>query len=156
MTGGGTGTFDIDPDFNLFTELQVGSYVFSDVEYDAVALGRSDPHPFENALFVLAKVVSANHEGFVTIDAGSKSFLMDGPEPRIVAPGNGELVYAPFGDEFGKVSNPTGPVGLAPGDRVLCVVPHCDPTINMHDAYVCVRGDTVIETWPIQARGAAA
>ncbi len=156
VTGGGTGTFDIDPGFHLFTDLQVGSYVFSDVEYDAVALGQSDPHPFQNALFVLAQVVSANHAGFVTIDAGSKTFSMDGPAPQIVAPGAGELVYEPFGDEFGKVSSPAGSVRLAAGDRVLCVVPHCDPTINMHDAYVCVRGDTVIDTWSIQARGAAA
>jgi len=156
VTGGGTGTFDIDPGFDLFTDLQVGSYVFSDVEYDAVTLGRSSPHPFENALFVLSQVVSANHDTFVTIDAGSKSFSMDGPLPRVAAPGGGALVYAPFGDEFGRISHDGGPVDLALGERVLCVVPHCDPTINLHDTYVCVRGGNVVDTWSIQARGAAA
>ena len=33
VTGGGTGTFDLDPEGKTFTELQVGSYVFMDVQY---------------------------------------------------------------------------------------------------------------------------
>ncbi len=156
VTGGGTGTFDIDPGFDLFTDLQVGSYVFSDVEYDAVALGRSDPRPFTNALFVLTQVVSAQHDAFVTVDAGTKSFSMDGPMPKVVAPGGGALTYAPFGDEFGRIAGNGKPVDLACGDRVLCVVPHCDPTINMHGFYHCVRGDKLVDRWPIQARGASA
>ena len=38
VTGGGTGTHDIDHELGFMTDLQVGSYVFSDVEYDRVAM----------------------------------------------------------------------------------------------------------------------
>jgi D-serine deaminase-like pyridoxal phosphate-dependent protein len=32
-------------------------------------------------------------------------------------------------------------------------VPHCDPSVNLHDVYHCVRGDTLVDIWPIDARG---
>jgi 3-hydroxy-D-aspartate aldolase len=31
---------------------------------------------------------------------------------------------------------------------------HCDPTINLYDWYVAVRGGRVEALWPITARGA--
>jgi D-serine deaminase-like pyridoxal phosphate-dependent protein len=40
------------------------------------------------------------------------------------------------------------------GARIECVTPHCDPTINLYDHYHCVRGDTLVDIWPIDARGA--
>jgi len=155
VTGGGTGTSFIDPGFDVYTDIQTGSYVFSDVEYDAVALDADDDHPFDNALFVLSQVISARHSQHATIDAGSKSLSMDGPLPAIAAPGNGAVTYERFSDEFGILSWQDPEISLRPGDRVLCVVPHCDPTVNMHSDYVCLRGSDVASTWPIHARGAS-
>ena len=45
------------------------------------------------------------------------------------------------------------------GDRLLLIPGHCDPTVNLHDWYVCVRGlhgpDAHVEAlWPVAARGA--
>ena len=81
VTGGGTGTFDLDPEARVFTELQVGSYVFMDVDYQrALADGRNAP-PFETALFVATAVVSVNAPDYVTTDAGLKCFATDGPAP---------------------------------------------------------------------------
>src|SRR5579863_4822108 len=72
VSGAGTGTFDLDPEARVFTELQVGSYVFMDVDYlRALKDGRNAP-PFETALFVATSVVSANQPGYVTCDAGLK------------------------------------------------------------------------------------
>jgi D-serine deaminase-like pyridoxal phosphate-dependent protein len=31
---------------------------------------------------------------------------------------------------------------------------HCDPTVNLYDDIICLRGDTVEAVWPIAARGA--
>lgn len=153
VTGGGTGTFAIDPAFGLYTELQVGSYLFSDVEYDAVELTPAEPRPLRNALFVLAQVISANHPGQATIDAGSKTFSLDGPLPVIAAGAPPGAVYALSGDEFGRLDLPPGSPPLQVGERVLCVVPHCDPTINLHDRYLCARGGKLVESWRIDARG---
>jgi D-serine deaminase-like pyridoxal phosphate-dependent protein len=43
---------------------------------------------------------------------------------------------------------------LALGDQLMLVPGHCDPTVNLYDTLVCVRGDKVEALWPIAARGA--
>ena len=58
-----------------------------------------------------------------------------------------------MGDEHGGVEyDPLGGT-LAVGDLVEFFPPHCDPTINLYDRYHCVRGDTPIDIWPVDARG---
>ncbi|MEM7025281.1 MAG: DSD1 family PLP-dependent enzyme [Pseudomonadota bacterium] len=154
VTGSGTGTHDIDHEPGIMTDLQVGSYIFSDVQYDEVVMAPDAPRRFRNALFVHTRVVSSNHTGFVTTDAGSKSFSKDGPEPRIAAGAPAGSAYGRFGDEFGRVTLPDGAT-LDNGRLLVCVVPHCDPTINLYDHYHCVRGDRLVDLWPVDARGRA-
>ncbi len=157
VTGGGTGSLTLDHEAQLFTEIQAGSYVFMDVQYNAVQLARDKTQLFETALTVRCTVVSANAPGFVTIDGGYKSFSADGPLPEIArgphagAPAGSR--YQLFGDEHGKVVFADTDDRLAIGDHVELITPHCDPTINMHDRYHCVRGDTLVDIWPIDARG---
>ena len=104
VTGSGTGTHDFDHEPGVFTELQVGSYIFSDVIYDRVAMTPDGAKRWRNSLFVQTRIVSDQHPGFATSDAGSKSFTMDGPAPVIASRRAGRLrVYDRFGDEFGKV-----------------------------------------------------
>ncbi len=153
VTGGGTGTFDLDPEGRTFTELQVGSYVFMDVQYrDALADGRNAP-PFETALLVQTAVVSVNARGYVTTDAGLKCFATDGPLPEPVSGAASGSRYEFFGDEHGRLVLPPGAQKPALGARIECMVPHCDPTVNLHDFYHVVDGDTLVEIWPIEARG---
>ncbi|MBU6508451.1 MAG: DSD1 family PLP-dependent enzyme [Alphaproteobacteria bacterium] len=153
VSGGGTGTFDLDPEARVFTELQVGSYVFMDVEYlRALADGRNAP-PFETALFVATAVVGVNQPAYLVTDAGLKSFATDGPKPepaRGAPPGSR---YEFFGDEHGKLFVPAGVTRPALGAVIECVTPHCDPTVNLHDWYHVVDGDTLVELWPVDARG---
>src|SRR3546814_3649047 len=134
----------------------VGSYIVSDVEYDAVDRTGDGRRPFRSALFVYARVVSANHAGFVTIDAGSKSLSMDGPAPAVAFGAPAGSTYTCVGDEFGRLTLPPGSTTPKPGDLVGLVVPHCDPTINAFDWYPCVRGDVLVDIWPIEARGCSA
>jgi len=153
VTGGGTGTFDLDPERQIFTELQVGSYIFMDVQYlQALADGRNAP-PFETSLFVATAVVSVNAPGYVTTDAGLKCFATDGPAPELASGAPAGSRYEFFGDEHGKLVLPPGAMRPALGARIECVTPHCDPTVNLHDFYHLVRGDTLVEIWPVDARG---
>lgn len=153
VTGAGTGTFDLDPEARIFTELQTGSYIFMDVDYQrAMKDGRNAP-AFETALFVSAAVVSVNQPTYVTTDAGLKCFATDGPAPDVAAGAPVGSVYEFFGDEHGKLILPPGAKRPALGARLECVTPHCDPTVNLHDFYHLMRGDTLVDIWPIDARG---
>jgi D-serine deaminase-like pyridoxal phosphate-dependent protein len=156
ITGSGTGTFDFDHELGLFTDLQVGSYIFSDVIYDNIEQTPDGKQRFVPALFVAARVVSRRHPGFAAIDAGSKSFSLDGPMPVLVDGPTPGSAYGRFGDEFGKLSLEGAGRQVALGELTTWMVPHCDPTLNLHDYYVCVRGDEIVDLWPIEARGAAA
>ncbi|MDP6352030.1 MAG: DSD1 family PLP-dependent enzyme [Alphaproteobacteria bacterium] len=153
VTGGGTGTHDIDHRDGVFTELQAGSYVFTDVQYNAVALRRDQARPFEPALFVQASVVSTVHDSHAVIDAGLKSFATDGPAP-VFSDGVADGVQYQFmGDEHGAVVYGQVNERLKVGEAVSCLVPHCDPTVNLYDHYHCVQGDTLVDIWPVDARG---
>jgi 3-hydroxy-D-aspartate aldolase len=153
VTGAGTGTFDLDPEARVFTELQVGSYIFMDVDYlRALKDGRNAP-PFETALFVATSVVSVNAPGYVTCDAGLKCFATDGPAPEPAAGTLPGSRYEFFGDEHGKLFLPPGAPRPPLGAILECVTPHCDPTVNLHDLYHLVRGDTLVDIWPVDARG---
>jgi len=154
-TGGGTGTYEIDALEAVFSELQAGSYVFMDVDYDRIQLrAHANARPFENALLVRTSVVSTNARGFVTTDAGLKRFATDGPLPVIAAGAPPGATYRFQGDEHGAVVFVDPAQRLALGAGVECVVPHCDPTVNLYAHYHCVRGERLVDIWPVDARGA--
>jgi len=124
-----------------------------DVEYQDVELFAHGPHPFRTALFVQLSVVSNNHPRWPTLDGGFKCFSMDGPVPQLASGAPPGATYEFYGDEFGKIklAGKSRPMKL--GDKVEIVTPHCDPTINMHDYYHCVRGNRLVYIWPVDARG---
>lgn len=156
LSGGGTGTFDIDPDARTLTELQVGSYVFMDRQYNDVWTKPGDRPPFETSLFVQTTVISANRTGLVTTDAGLKSFATDDGVPVIAHGAPPGAVYFFFGDEQGGVIYNEEAQRLRHGDAIACVVPHCDPTVNLYDRYHAVRGDVLEAIWPVDGRGRSA
>jgi 3-hydroxy-D-aspartate aldolase len=154
ISGVGTGTHDIDARDGPYTEMQVGSYVFTDVEYNAVALREYAARPFEPALFVRTTVISTNLAGFVTTDAGLKRFATDSVLPEIAAGAPAGATYSFKGDEHGRVTFAEAGQSLPPGAAIECLTPHCDPTVNLYDHYHVVRGDTLVDIWPVDARGA--
>lgn len=155
VTGSGTGTHRIDLDLGVFTELQAGSYVFMDKQYLDCDLTGDGAVPFEVSLGVDARVVSANHSGLVTIDAGFKSLSTDGGV-AVVRRGAPETAFFAFmGDEHAALIAPEIGKQLEPGDPVSLTVPHCDPTVNLYDSYHVVVGDTLVDIWPVGARGRA-
>jgi 3-hydroxy-D-aspartate aldolase len=156
VTGGGTGTHVIDAELGVFTELQVGSYVFMDRQYGDCDLTGDGRAPFETALVVDARVISANHPFMATVDAGFKAFATEAGSPPIVAGAATGAVYHFMGDEHGCVVPLSGEAPPGLGEVVTFAAPHCDPTVNLYEAYHAVRGDTLIGVWPIEARGRSA
>ena len=131
VTGAGTGTHALAIEAGVFTELQPGSYCMMDTAY-RTALGAG----FEQALTVVASVVSANRTGGVTVNAGWKALSVDAGLPGVRGSETGRYQFA--GDEHGKV---TGVDGLRIGDTVELIPSHCDTTIHLHHRYTLVRDD---------------
>ncbi len=42
---------------------------------------------------------------------------------------------------------------MKPGDRIRVMPAHIDPTIAYHERIHLVRGEEILETWPIDLRG---
>ncbi|MGQ9370930.1 alanine racemase [Azospirillum sp. ST 5-10] len=155
VSGGGTGSHALDLEAGVFTELQVGSYAVMDNGYAAVELDGAAVPPFATALFVHATVVAHTGDGAATTDAGTKSFGLDGPPPLPVHGAPAGSRYDFSGDEFGRLTVPDGAALPPVGARIVCTVPHCDPTVNLYDVFHTVRGDRLVGFWPIEARGRA-
>lgn len=152
VTGAGTGSHDLDAQDAVFTELQAGSYVFLDGEYSRVLADAAQLAQFDIALFVQTSVVSVNHPDWVTVDGGTKAFATDSGLPVVAASAKPGSRYLFAGDEHGKLVCPAGERPEL-GARVEFVTSHCDPTVNLHDVYHVVRGDTLVAIWPVDARG---
>ncbi len=155
VTGAGTGSFVNEAGSGLWGELQAGSYVFMDADYAANDATPGAPR-FEHALFVKAQVVSRADDRAV-VDAGHKSHAIDSGMPRVW--GHDDLVFGNGGDEHGILRRRDAAARLpALGDTVWLVPGHCDPTVNLHDTLVGVRGGlvdgTVERLITIDARGA--
>ena len=140
VTGSGTGTLVHEAASGVYGELQAGSFLFMDTDY-----ARNEREPaqpaFEQALFVKTQVISACSSHAVC-DAGHKSHAIDSglPTVALLPPGRG-LRYANGGDEHG-VLYADGPQARLPAlGQMLWLVPgHCDPTVNLHNFLIGVRG----------------
>ena len=152
LTGTGTGTAAFDVEIPELTDIQVGSYCMMDHEYyDIEGVGEA----FPCALSCLSTVVSTNQSEFVTIDAGLKALYFTPHAPP--CKGSSGLPvpnwrYEWFGDEHGRLYFPQGE-RPALGEVVELILPHCDPTINLHDSIFLCKGDEVLEEIAIDLRG---
>ena len=158
VTGSGTGTLVHEAASGVYGELQAGSFLFMDADYAANERESAQP-AFEHALFVKTQVISAQHT-HVVCDAGHKSHAIDSGLPLVWGlPPERALRYANGGDEHG-VLHAAGPKARLPAlGRMLWLVPgHCDPTVNLHDYLIGVRGGlahgVVERVIRVDARGA--
>lgn len=150
ITGAGTGSVMLERDSNLFNEVQAGSYIFMDRDYAANQRDANDL-PFEHALFVKAAVLSHPTKGRAVVDAGLKASSVDSGMPAIWQ--RTDAKYLKASDEHG-VLELSADSTLTLGDYVMLIPGHCDPTVNLYDELICVRGNRVEAVWPISARGA--
>ena len=154
VSGGGTGSFPLEAASGVYTEIQCGSYAFMDADYGRIQNqneNRLDQAEWQNALFILTSVMSTAIPGQAVCDAGLKVQSVDSGLPVIF--GRDDVVYTACSDEHGVISDETNE--LAINDKLRLIPGHCDPTCNLHDWYVCVRGGIVEAVWPVSARGKA-
>jgi 3-hydroxy-D-aspartate aldolase len=152
--GGGTGSYYFEGTSGVYNELQCGSYAFMDADYGRILDEngqRIDRGEWENALFILTSVMSHAKADKAIVDAGLKAQSVDSGLPVIF--GRDDVTYVKCSDEHGVVSDPAGV--LAINEKLKLVPGHCDPTCNVHDWYVGVRGGVVETVWPVTARGLA-
>jgi len=152
--GGGTGSYYFESTSGVYNELQCGSYAFMDADYGRIldeSGNRIDRGEWENALFILTSVMSHAKADKAIVDAGLKAQSVDSGLPVIY--GRDDVEYVKCSDEHGVVADPKGV--LAINEKLRLVPGHCDPTCNVHDWYVGVRGGKVEVVWPISARGKA-
>jgi len=152
--GGGTGSYYFESNSGAFNELQCGSYAFMDADYGRILDKdgkRIDEGEWENALFILTTVMSHSKADKAIVDAGLKAQSVDSGLPTVF--GRDDVEYLKCSDEHGVVGDPDGVLKV--NDKLKLVPGHCDPTCNVHDWYVGVRGGKVETLWPVSARGKA-
>jgi len=152
--GGGTGSYYFEGNSGVYNELQCGSYAFMDADYGRIRDKngkRIDQGEWENALFILTSVMSHAKVDKAICDAGLKAQSVDSGLPVIF--GRDDVEYVKCSDEHGVIADPDGKLKV--NDKLKLVPGHCDPTCNVHDWYVGVRGGKVEAIWPVTARGLA-
>jgi len=152
--GGGTGSYYFESNSGVYNELQCGSYAFMDADYGRILdeQGRRiDQEEWENAFFILTSVMSHAKADKAIVDAGLKVQSVDSGLP--VVHGRDDVEYIKCSDEHGVVMDPDG--ALKVNDKLKLVPGHCDPTANVHDWFVGLRGGKVECVWPVSARGHA-
>ena len=151
VTGAGTGTYLFEATSGIYHELQAGSYIFMDVDYAKNDWTESGIPRFEHSLFVWATVMSKPSATHAVVDAGLKASSVDSGPPRVADVEGAEYLRA--SDEHGTLKLAPG-ARLALGDKLKLIPGHCDPTVNLYDNLVCIRGGKVEAVWPISGRGA--
>jgi 3-hydroxy-D-aspartate aldolase len=153
VTGGSTGTYNIDTFMDGVDELQPGSYMFMDTDYNRIG-GQSGDHydDFANALFVITTVISKPGAQTAIVDGGFKAFATDRNFTPLLR-GVAGVPYSWAGDEHGSLNLSQASKEVKLGDRLEFIVPHCDPTVNLYDRIFALRGDQVEAVWRVAARG---
>lgn len=152
--GGGTGSYYFEGNSGVYNELQCGSYAFMDADYGRILDKdgkRIDETEFEHSLFILTSVMSHAKADKAICDAGLKAQSVDSGLPVIF--GRSDVTYVKCSDEHGVIADPNGVLKI--NEKLKLVPGHCDPTCNVHDWYVGVRGGKVEAVWPVSARGRA-
>lgn len=154
VTGGSTGTYNIDSEGHALTELQAGSFVFMDTAYRHIG-GRDNPEvygDFGSALTVMTTVISKRHPRQCTIDAGNKALLRPTDEVK----GRPEVRVENQGAEYGILAWNDTDRDFKLGERVELYPTNLDMSTNVYDRYYVARGEQIVDAWPIMGRAGAA
>jgi 3-hydroxy-D-aspartate aldolase len=152
VSGGGTGSYYFESNSGVYNELQCGSYAFMDADYGRIKDkdgNRIDHGEWENALFILTSIMSHAKPQLAVCDAGLKAQSVDSGLPFVF--GRDDVKYIKCSDEHGVIEDKGGVLKI--NEKLKLVPGHCDPTCNVHDWYVGVRGGKVETLWPVSARG---
>lgn len=126
--GAGTGSYYFEGTSGVYNELQCGSYIFMDADYQRVqdASGQGIA-AFRNSLFILTSVMSHAKADQAVCDAGLKAQSVDSGLPVIFS--RNDVEYIQCSDEHGVIADPQGVLKL--NERLKLVPGHCDPTLSL-------------------------
>ncbi len=143
ISGGSTGTAACKIAGGVYTEIQAGSYLLGDNNYELCGL------PFGQSLYILATVMGAHGQRIIT-DAGVKAAAVDQGLPALLG---FPVQSLELHEEHGLIELADGVIPPQFGARVRYVPGHCCATMNMHDRVYFVDGDEVTRVVEIAARG---
>jgi D-serine deaminase-like pyridoxal phosphate-dependent protein len=153
VSGGSTPTFPRSHEVAGTTELRPGTSIFNDRTTAEIGACGWEACAYS----VLATVVSTAVPGQAVVDAGSKALAKE--EIRADVAGYGALLDRP-GVVVKSVSEEHGILDLSGtawrprvGDRVRIVPNHVCVSVNLQERLWGVRGEAVVERWPVEARG---
>lgn len=133
------------------TEVRAGNYVF----HDQAQLATGMVEVNDCALRVIVTVVSSVTPGRAVIDAGSKTLTSDGAS---FATGHGYVVEYP-GIEIYKLNEEHGylqfdeSIKLSVGQKLTIIPNHACMLPNLCDELIAVRGEQMVTTFRVSARG---
>jgi D-serine deaminase-like pyridoxal phosphate-dependent protein len=132
VSGGGTGTYSLSGRYPGVTEIQAGSYLLMDTDYQQCC---SD---FGLALSVLTTVISKTDGERVVTDAGLKALSCERGVPSVK--NFSGLKTRRLTAEHGIIDlvDPFAPVQV--GDRIEMWVHYSDATVNLHERIYGLRG----------------
>ncbi|MBI3209903.1 MAG: alanine racemase [Candidatus Solibacter usitatus] len=136
------------------TEIRPGTYIFNDKNTWFTGACRQE----DCAASILTTVVSTSRPRQMIIDGGSKTFSSD----RLV--GSSEVsfgyvmeaptaVFSKMNEEHGFVDLRSVDGEFSVGDKVRVIPNHICVAMNLHEQVYGIRGDEVVETWRVAARG---
>ncbi len=142
VSGAGSGNSRYHLQNGLLSEIQSGSYVYSDTTY------RELMPEYSNALFVLSTVLSRSTADRVVMDAGLKALGTEFSTPEIYE--YPSLIMDHYSEEHVQwfVSGNAVP---QIGEKVRIIPSHCCTTVNHYRSCFVIEGDTVVDVWQIDA-----
>jgi len=150
VAGAGTGSYAFEAASGIYNEMQCGSYIFMDADYQGLLDAQGEQiSEFVNSLFIWTAIMSKTRQEDAVCDAGLKVMSVDSGLPVVY--GRDDLEYIECSDEHGLIADPANRLRL--NDKLKLVPGHCDPTCNLHDWYVGIRNHKVECLWPVSARG---
>jgi D-serine deaminase-like pyridoxal phosphate-dependent protein len=146
ISGGGTGTYHLTGANPRIDEVQAGSYALMDAFH-----GQLVPGGFKTAMTVLTTAIS-RQGSTVVFDCGRKAVGIDFVSPPLVAHPDVEARY--YAEEHALFDFPGAPP-YDIGDQAEIVAGYGPTTVNLHDAFLVLQGDVVVDVWPVSPRGPA-
>ncbi|MFX0101470.1 MAG: alanine racemase [Candidatus Hodarchaeota archaeon] len=144
ITASGTSTSSISSQYPGITEIQPGTYIFSDVH-------TQDRCPeYEIALTILSTVNNKVGKNMYTLDMGSKSVATADGKPELRDYPSSKMQM--LNEEHGQFRAKKGDT-FEIGQKIELVPAHVCPTCNLYDHYNVIKDGEFIGKWNIEARG---
>jgi D-serine deaminase-like pyridoxal phosphate-dependent protein len=144
ITVSGSATYRFSAKVEGITEIQPGTYVFSDEHLHRV---NTD---FDIAATVLATISNQTDKNEYTMDSGSKAFPTGDGKPIFKDYPKAKIHVVT--EEHTQFKSPDRDV-FEIGKKIELIPAHICPTVNLYDFLTVIKNDDTVERWDVLARG---